>query len=168
VGVFCAGLLGRKTSMANSLKVQLWLALREASESSDALVRVIVAGARLRSRDPEISDSFLKDLQDPRARVDSYHWDAMRAAAEWAPPWLGAAHIAPFLHDSDPDMRKAAVLVAGQLGLASLTLDLESLLSDQTVSSADRATVAAGASEALDRIAGKRPKWTAPPIGVRP
>jgi hypothetical protein len=56
-------------------------------------------------------------------------------------------------------MRETAALVAGQHKAHILRDELEALVEDVSVSSATGKSVGKGASEALDRIAGKRGRW---------
>jgi HEAT repeat protein len=86
-----------------------------------------------------------------------YRWFVIMQLAGWLPEGFEPLRLRPLLNDRDPDMRSSAALVAGQVRSRDLVPDLQLLLEDQSVGSL--APVAKEASEALDRIAGKRPPW---------
>jgi HEAT repeat protein len=84
----------------------------------------------------------------------SYRTAVVWELATWAPE-VEPARLKPLLADPDADMRAAAARLAGQLRARELIPELESLLEDQALSWGESAVVES-ASEALDRIAGKR------------
>lgn len=94
-------------------------------------------------------------------KADVARWAAIfrLASAEKLLPSIKLGRLLPLLNDPDPDMRSAAALVAGQLRSTVLVPELEGLLGDESLSSVNSRAVAQEASEALDRIADKRPSW---------
>jgi hypothetical protein len=80
--------------------------------------------------------------------------------ASWVPSGFEPWRLRPLLHDDFPDIRATAALVAGQLKAAVLIDELQLRLEDGNETSYKK-TVAVEASEALDRISGKRPPWEA-------
>jgi hypothetical protein len=115
---------------------------------------------------------FLRDTEayqwddlgyDVSGHLPTYRCYVVIKLAFWTPPLLDLVHLRTLLHDPDPNMRAAAAQVAGQERARVLIPDLQSLLEDYTVADPMGQAIAVVASEALDRIAGKRERWRPTP-----
>jgi HEAT repeat protein len=129
--------------------------------SSEIGLRLLARAALLHLRDKRGYQGLWTDVRyDASSKfIDTYRWFVISQFAEWVPPDFDPIHLRSLIHDQDPKMRKIAALVTGQVGARVLIKDLETLLEDHSKPLDDEKTVAEYASEALDRIAGKRERW---------
>jgi HEAT repeat protein len=137
--------------------------------SRGSLPTRLVASAALLDLHDECACRLLwDDLQRQEDRVHStFRWYPISKLAKWRPSNFHYESLRPLLNDDDPAMRQVACLVAGQTRALPLIADLHSLLEDQTRTWIGE-TVGHYASEALDRIAGKRPPWQPHPLSRLP
>jgi HEAT repeat protein len=103
----------------------------------------------------------LKNIDDPE--LDSWRSMALMELASLAPDDFQPLQLRALLQDRSPWVRANAALVAGQYRSRDLIEELRLLLDDESVDLVAQKTVATLASEALDRIAGKRERWQPAP-----
>ena len=181
LGAFFAGLVDADT-LAGPIRQEITDVLAERIHRHYGVARTNAGSRQLgehRQPDAQI-DAFrermnarkaLLHLHDDRGHVGlwedlciaiepGYRAMVVQQLASWVPSGFEPWRLRPLLHDDSPDIRATAALVAGQLKAAVLIDELQLLLEDGNETSYKK-TVAVEASEALDRISGKRPPWEA-------
>jgi len=160
IGIFVVIRSSDTTGLVEDVRERLRTKFYELIGNDLVQTRLAARTALLKLRDARACDGLWSDIesQDSLAHP-SYRWFPINQLAEWRPPDFDSERLRPLLHDDDPWMRQQACLVAGQMRAASLRDELQLLISDDTIAGAEQVTVARYASEALDRIAGKRPPW---------
>ena len=129
-------------------------------------LRILGRAGLIALRDPRCYPGLWSDVSySVSGKVGNHRWSVISQLAQWVPPEFDPVHLRSLLHDREPVMRANAALVAGQERANSLIPDLESLLEDHSVvnTAIEKKTVSEYASEALDRIAGKRERWQPSP-----
>jgi HEAT repeat protein len=164
VGIHFAGMVADIPGVPDSERRVLINRLEQLLKEPDVEMRLIARAALVAFSEPSALDGLWRDVDfktSGRTRADVARWFAISqlAAAQALLPSVKPARVRPLLGDPDPSMRSVAALVAGQLRARELIADLECLLEDESPSATSGKTVAEDASEALDRISGKRSPW---------
>jgi hypothetical protein len=158
LAIFVAGRLTDAGVVSAAGLEQMRSRLYAAVESPRVQTRLCARAALIALHDGRGIDGLWADIAHTEAlESPGYRWLPLLNLAAWRPPDFDAEPLRSLLHDADPAMRAKACLVAGQAGARQLRDDLQSLTRDDTYPEAADKTVGACASEALDRIAGKRP-----------
>jgi HEAT repeat protein len=124
--------------------------------------RLLAAAGLLSLHDEHACRSLWDDLQGTDANP-TWRCSPIWHLARWRPSDFDPESLRPLLNDDDPAVRQAACLVAGQTRARLLISDLMPLVEDQNITFIGE-SVGKYASEALDRIAGKRPLWEPNPM----
>ena len=134
--------------------------------------RLLARCTLLNLRDERGYQGLWQDLKEPLDVYEVYRSFLLQKLAIWQPSNFEPLRLRPLLHDQNPTVRANAALIVGQVRERRLIEELLLLLEDETVDPVTNKTVAMYASEALDRIAGKREPWKpyrkAPIQDVRP
>jgi hypothetical protein len=129
--------------------------------------RLVARAALLELEDARGCDGLWSDLaREESLGHPTYRWYPVRALASWRPVGFDSEQLRVLLHDDDPAMRCSACLVAGQAKALTLRRELNSLTDDSATFGDE--PVGKFASEALDRIMGRRPPWEPHPKAQRP
>ena len=166
VGIHFAGMLADLTPIDAAAREQMIAQLARFARGEEIEGRLLAKAALAAHEEPAALDGLWRDVAygaSGQTGADVARWFAVFELAGAARLWpsIEPRRLVPLLNDPDPAMRAAAALLAGQITARVLTSDLQSLLDDESASSVGgRETVAQVASEALDRIAGKRAPWT--------
>jgi HEAT repeat protein len=163
VGLYITAMLGDLPDLEGEHRASLVDRLARFVAGDDLSFRLRARAALFALGDESGLNGLWADLSVDAAgasKEDNARWFAVWELASATPllPRVDALRLSPLLDDPDPRMRGAAALVAGQIRARVLVPALEGLLHDESDGGAGE-TVGSIASEALDRIAGRRPPW---------
>ncbi len=122
--------------------------------------RLLARAGLLNFKDPRAYPGLWYDVgYDQSGKLDwIYRYNVIQSLAIWVPPEFDPINLRSLIHDPEPQIRGVAALVAGQEHVRTMISELESILEDRSDTIFEK-TVARMASEALDRISGKRERW---------
>lgn len=125
----------------------------------DRTLRMAARAALVAFQSPVSGEGLLKDLefQDGASEEEeSARMSLIMKLGDWTPPGFDLGRLERLLNDPNQQVRITAVLAAGKLRAVQLIDALKGLIADDSAPIPGMQSISHYASEALDRIAGRR------------